>query len=486
MFKSIKFKLILWYFIVLTLILATFSLLLYFSYRYNLYSRIDGSLQSRAEAVASLINIQKPDLIVHFNFTESGYLNIDRIGINYPANNPLYPFIDQARVYGQFIQIIDLKGNIVKKSSNLGDKIIYLREDLLGEALKGNLFFQTLRLDQNITIRFLTYPVKDWQGNVIYIIQVGTLLNEVQASLEKFSLGLMVTVPATLLLALLGGFIMAGRVLKPIEEINTTAKKINAENLAQRLHINNSEDEIGKLQITLNQMFDRLENAFSAQKRFTADASHELRTPLTVLKGEIEIALKKNRSPEEYKEVLESSMEEVDRLTNIVKDLLFLAKADNGKALLNIEEIQLDTICDDTTKQIELLGREKKIHIETHIDRDIKIKGDADKIKQVLFNLLDNGIKYNKENGKISLMVTKKENYAEIKISDTGIGIPSEDIPHIFERFYRVDRARTREIGGSGLGLAIVKWIIEAHKGTITVTSVKSEGTTFTLLLPYK
>lgn len=309
-------------------------------------------------------------------------------------------------------------------------------------------------------------------------------MNEVQASLEKFSLGLMVTVPATLVLALLGGFIMAGRVLKPIEEINITAKKINAENLAQRLHINNSEDEIGKLQITLNQMFDRLENAFSAQKRFTADASHELRTPLTVLKGEIEIALKKVRSPEEYKEVLESSMEEVDRLTNIVKDLLFLAKADNGKTLLNFEEIQLDTICEDTTKQIEFLAREKKIQIETLIDRDIIIKADADKIKQVLLNLLDNGIKYNKEKGKVSLVVSKKENYAEIKISDTGIGIPPEDIPHIFERFYRVDRARTREIGGSGLGLAIVKWIVDAHNGTITVTSIKSEGTTFTLLLP--
>jgi len=483
MFKSIKFKLILWYFIVLTLILATFSILLYFSYRYNLYSRIDGSLQSRAEAVASLINIQKPDLIVRFNFTESGYLNIDRIGINYP--DTLYPFIDQARIYGQFIQIVDLKGNIVKKSSNLGEKTIYLKEDLLDEALKGNLFFQTIRLDQNIIIRFLTYPVKDWQGNVIYIIQAGTLLNEVQASLEKFSLGLMVTVPATLLLALLGGFIMAGRVLKPIEEINITAKKINAENLAQRLHINNSGDEIGKLQITLNQMFDRLENAFSAQKRFTADASHELRTPLTVLKGEIEIALKKNRSPEEYKEVLESNMEEVDRLTNIVKDLLFLAKADDGKTLLNIEEIQLNTICEDTIKQIEFLAREKKIQIETHMDSDIKIKGDADKIKQVLLNLLDNGIKYNNEHGKVSLIVCKKENYAEIKISDTGIGIPVEDIPHIFERFYRVDRSRTREIGGSGLGLAIVKWIVEAHKGTISVTSVKSEGTTFTLILPY-
>ncbi|HPZ09445.1 MAG TPA: heavy metal sensor histidine kinase [Candidatus Eremiobacteraeota bacterium] len=482
MFKSIKFKLVLWYFIILTIILAAFSFFLYFSYRYSLYSRVDASLQSRAETVAGLIDIEKPDLILQFNVTGTG-LNIDQIGINFPPASNLYPFIEQARIYGQFIQIIDSRGKVVAKSSNLGSREIYLNKDLFKIALGGHFFFQTLKLEENTSVRLLTYPVI-WKDKVICIIQVGTLLNELQTSLEKLSLGLLVTVPTTLLLALLGGFVMAGKVLKPIEEINMTAKKITGENLTQRLEVKNPHDEIGSLQKTLNQMFDRLENAFSMQKRFTADASHELRTPLTVLKGEIEVALKKTRRPEEYRDILESNLEEVDRLTKIIKDLLFLARTDNGKDFLSIQNINLSHLCKETIKYMELLASEKKIHISTRIDEELIIQGDPDKIKQLLLNLLENGIKYNKENGKITLSLHKNERYAELKISDTGIGISSEDIPYIFERFYRVDKARSREMGGSGLGLSIVKWIVEVHQGEIEVESRPGEGSTFKVLLP--
>ena len=278
---------------------------------------------------------------------------------------------------------------------------------------------------------------------------------------------------------------MAGRVLKPIEEINITAKKINAENLARRLEIKNPDDELGKLQQTLNSMFDRLEKAFLIQKRFTADASHELRTPLTILKGEMEIALKKERDIEEYKEVLESGLEEVDRLTTIVKDLLFLAKADEGKTTLNLEKTNIEKICREVLSQLKPLAKEKKIHLEFKSDeKDITIDADQDKIKQLLFNLLENGIKYNKEMGKVKLSLKREENHLEIKVEDSGIGISEKDLSHIFERFYRVDKARSREIGGSGLGLSIVKWIIDCHGGEISVDSKKGHGTIFIIKLP--
>jgi len=481
MFKSIRFKLILWFFIILSIILATFSFFLYFTYGYSLYSKIDASLQSRAEGVSAFIDIQKPELILHFNFSGN---SIDQIGINFPSSASLIPFIDQSRVYGQFIQIADMNGDIIEKSSNLGSSAFYLTGEDLKKARKGIIFAKTVYPDEKVSLRILTYPVKGRNDKVIYIIQVGTLLSELENSLEKLSLGLFITVPATLLLALLGGFVMAGRVLKPIEEINKTAKKINAENLERRLEIKHPDDEIGKLQKTLNNMFDRLERAFLIQRRFTADASHELRTPLTILKGEMEVALKKERNTEEYREVLKSGLEEVDRLTKIVTDLLFLARADEGKANLNIQETDAGEIYRKIEKQLKLLASEKNTRIDVDMEKETKLKADPEKIKQLLFNLMENSIKYNKDGGKTELTLKNINGYLEIKIKDNGIGISEEDLPHIFDRFYRVDKARSREIGGSGLGLSIVKWIVEAHRGKIEVESKKDVGTTFTVRLP--
>ena len=272
----------------------------------------------------------------------------------------------------------------------------------------------------------------------------------------------------------LGGWLLIGRILNPIRRITVTAASISESNLSSRIDMAVTEDELGDLARTLNSAFDRLEAAMKRQSRFTADASHELRTPLTVLMTQMELALRRERTPAEYRKVLDICLKAVRRMTSMAEGLLFLARADAKAVDLRRESLDLKEVVEEAVGLVRPLAQARGIRLSVAADA-FQMVGDRERLGEAVTNLVTNAIQYNRPVGRVE--VTLKEGV--LAVSDTGPGIPEEDRPHVFERFYRADPSRSRNAGGAGLGLAITKWIIEAHGGEIDVTGRVGEGTTF-------
>jgi len=276
---------------------------------------------------------------------------------------------------------------------------------------------------------------------------------------------------------------------------------ITSQNLNQRINPPKVRDEISRLIETFNEMISRLDQSFRQMKQFSSDASHELKTPLTILKGEIEVMLRRERTSNEYQQTLTSNLEEINRMSQIVEDLLTLSKADTGEIKLNKEKINLIEVLNGVIAQMDRMARSKNLHLSaSNHHEDIHLFADALRLRELFINLIENGIKYTEEGGSIRVIIEKeflppvtdqsdraeRERRESVKIivSDTGIGIAKEDQERIFDRFFRVDKARSREQGGSGLGLSICKWIVEAHQGEIEVESELGKGSSFTVRLP--
>jgi heavy metal sensor kinase len=294
----------------------------------------------------------------------------------------------------------------------------------------------------------------------------------------------LVLFPIALLVSVFGGFALAKKSLSPVDDITRRTRRITAESLDQSLPLRPSDDEIGRLTVTINDMIRRLHESFLRIRQFSADASHELRTPLTIVRGEIEIALRSPKTPEGYRRVLESTLEEILRLTSIIDNLLTLAKADRGLYRAEFSEVDMKTLLDELFEDSCILASEKHIAVTLEAGSPVMIVGDRLRLRQLFLNLIDNAIKYTPDGGKVTLALERENGLVVFRVSDTGIGIPDADLPRIFDRFYRVDKARSREMGGTGLGLSIAKWIAELHRGTITVESEVLKGSVFTVRLP--
>jgi two-component system OmpR family sensor kinase len=293
-----------------------------------------------------------------------------------------------------------------------------------------------------------------------------------------------VTLPVALLIALGGGWFLAGRALRPVGAMTLAAHRIAAGDLTQRLTVPASQDEVGRLAATFNEMIARLEASFQQVRQFSTDASHELRTPLTVLKGETELALRRPRSAEDYRLVLESGLEEIDRMTRIVDELLFLSRADLGEIKMESKPVRLDALVEDIKRQAAVLGQERNVEILTGAVAPVTVLGDELRLRELLLNLVDNAVKYSWPGGKVELSLTTDGRMARLSVADHGIGIAADEQRHIFDRFYRSDQARAHAKKGTGLGLSICKWIADAHQGLIEVQSRPGEGSTFTVVLP--
>jgi heavy metal sensor kinase len=282
------------------------------------------------------------------------------------------------------------------------------------------------------------------------------------------------------------GWFLIGRSLKPIGKISGTAHRIASGDLSDRIPVKNPGSELGQLSGVLNETFDRLESSFEHQVRFTADASHEMRTPISVILAKSQFALNRERSPEKYQECLRTCLESAQHIRSLTDALLELSKVDSGEFNLRAEEGNLAELTREVLHMIEPLAEEKNITVESSLE-DLTMSFDAQKIRQALLNLLGNAVKYNREGGTINVTLEQEANDVVLTVTDTGPGISPESLPHLFERFYRVDRARKREgRGGTGLGLAITKAIVEGHDGTISVESELGEGTKFEICLPAK
>jgi heavy metal sensor kinase len=295
---------------------------------------------------------------------------------------------------------------------------------------------------------------------------------------------LLVSLPAALAVALGGGWFLAGRALQPVEAITLAARRIAAGDLAQRLTVAHSPDEIGRLAATFNDMIARLETSFRQVRQFSADASHELRTPLTVMKGETELALRRSRPAEDYRLVLESSLEEIDRMARIVDELLFLSRADLGEVQIESLPVRLDALVEDIQRQAVILGQEQAVHVVVGAVEPIQVQGDELRLRELLLNLVDNAVKYSRPGGKVEIALARDGTMARLSVADQGIGIPADAQARIFNRFYRTDDARAHAKKGTGLGLSICKWIAEAHHGRIEVQGTVGQGSKFTVILP--
>lgn len=480
-FRSLRFKLTLWYVLILGVLLISFSGFLYVTLSKSLYRDVDQKLKSLAEMIVS----ESSSPLSKFDFT-----NVDQ---TLEATLKLRPI-------GKFIQVMDESGRIGRKSDNLKNVQLPVSLRALKNASQGMTTFETHRSFEGIPIRILTYPVLE-NRQLMKIVQVASSLEEVEDFLNTLFIILIITVPSALMVASLGGQFLANKALSPVDQITQTARRITSKNLNQRIKPLKVKDEISRLIETFNEMISRLDTSFGQIKQFSTDASHELKTPLTILKGEVEVALRKGRSPQEYEQILRSNLEEVNRMSQIVDDLLFLAKADIGQVRLDKEEIRLTDILKEVAEQMRFLSHSKNIRIETsNLDQEVHILGDALRIRELFINLIDNGIKYTERGGTITLRLSNhsssRPNHpssgsgeellesVKVTVSDTGIGIAREDQERIFDRFYRVDKARSREHGGSGLGLSICKWIAEAHQGAIYVESEVGRGSSFIVKLP--
>ena len=350
-------------------------------------------------------------------------------------------------------------------------------------AQQGRETYQTITLPNVATspVRLLTLPVIE-RGRMIHLVQVAMPLESADRARSQFLLILLGLIPLALIGAGVGGWFLARRALVPVDAMVDAARAIEAEDLSRRIETADSADELGRLAAVLNDMLSRLERSFTAVRHFSADAAHELRTPLTILKGELEVALRSPPTPDEYRSVLVSCLEEVDRLSALVADLLFLARSDSGNMTMTRTPVDLTAVLRDVSAALQALAETSHITFEHTAPTELWAQGSDTMLFRLLFNLGENAMKYTPEGGTVTITLEQNNAEAHLSVTDTGNGIAPEEQQQIFDRFYRSDPARSR--GGAGLGLALARSIVLAHNGQITVESTVGKGSCFTVLLP--
>jgi signal transduction histidine kinase len=322
------------------------------------------------------------------------------------------------------------------------------------------------------------------RGHNQYLIEVGSSLSPINGVLHQVYFALTAAGPIVILVAILGAYLLVGRALTPVASLAGSAERITLHNLDERLPVSNSGDEIEMLATALNKMILRLRESFDYTRRFIADASHELRTPLTVMRAELETVLRTEAVTPAVQDCVASTLEEVDRLAVIVEGLLSLSLLDAGGAQNETVLLDLSELACGVTEQMGLVAEDKRITLKPECADQVPVEGDRSRLKQVLVNLLDNAIKYTPTGGKVIVRTRSIVDRAVLEVIDSGIGIPAKDLPHVFERFFRVDKARSRDVGGAGLGLSIVKSICSAHDGTVEAESSTGQGSCFRISLP--
>lgn len=450
---SIQTRLLLVYALIFSVVYFLSSLVIYILPRNQLLAQIDADLYSLASELVT------------------GSIEVGTDGI---IRMPLPDDLATLQTASTFLIIVNRQGEIVVQSSNLAGF-----DDVLDPESLGTQEVYRLVPREDTLLRVLTVPVFDEQRQPIGHIQVARLLDNFEVFNRVLSRALLISLGAAIA-SLVVLALLTSSLFRPLEDIATVARQITrADDLSRRVPHSSRTDEIGELARAFNQTLERLERLFRSQQRFLADVSHELRTPLTSVRGNLDLMSRFGRYDAESMAVIQDEME---RMSRLLGDLLLLARADTGGLPLRHEPIELDNVLFEVYRQVSRI--EKPVAVElTAVDQAI-VLGDEDRLKQLILNLVDNGIKYTQPGGAVRLSLAKENGWAQLTVSDTGIGIPAEDLPNIFDRFYRVDKARSRAQGGSGLGLAIVKWIVQAHGGGIQVDSTVGVGTTFRVSLP--
>lgn len=468
---SVRTRLTLWYTGVLALVLILFSTGVYTQVARKLSARLDAQLSSKVEGVTRLFIHEKDE-----GETDQ-YAALSSFRKSYFPHEAVAFFDAQGRLLAE----LPLRDNIHARlpdsfSSNAGDGIQFFT--LPGEPAEAPDGLRVAAL--RITAPSMKTPC--------YVV-ISQPLTDVADGLNMLRGIFYVTVPTALVLTGLSGWFLARKSLAPVVVMSESARRISAENLEEQLPVANPRDELGQLATTFNELLSRLNESFVQQRQFMADASHELRTPLTVMRTASEVTLNEpHREESEYREALAIFGEQTRRLARIVEEMFTLARADAGQRALEPTDFYLDELVAEAVRAASLLAGQKNVAVELAPTLESPYRGDEDLLRQMLLNLLNNAVKYTEPGGRVNVQLARRDSAYFITVADTGIGIPVEAQPHIFERFYRADKRRGRAEQGSGsgagLGLSIAKWITDAHDGRLTLEHSSDRGSTFVAVLP--
>ena len=441
--SSIRLRLTVWYTLVLAFIVVVFSVFVYLFVRGRLFQQLDQSLDEEYAAIAGEASEEPRDV------QDPDSENSAKLFLLAQGKNIYF----KSRAYQQ---------------AGLPE----LREVAASR-------YQTLRSASNRRFRVVTGVIK---GNFLLTVAIDE--EATRRSLRTLLMILVIALPSALVLAAAGGHVLASRLLRPVASMAAKAKKISAENLSERLPVDNPDDELGKLAGVFNQTLADLENAFERLERFTADASHELRAPLTAIESVGEVALQETLDVEAYRDRIGSMLEETSRLTHLVESLLLLTRVDRGRIRMNRKDQDVSALVEKAVEDLRVMAEEKGQTLVLDLKNGIRAVIDDEALRTALVNLLDNAIKYTPEGGTISVRLTEGQHEITVEVTDTGPGIALEHREKIFDRFYRVEKDRPRDPGGAGLGLAIAKASVEASGGRLELASHEGQGSTFRIVLP--
>jgi heavy metal sensor kinase len=460
--RSVRIRLTLWYTSLLGVTFVILGLIAYVLVSYTLHKQADSALRSVATALAES----------HAAETSRYFPpEVDEIFRRFFGSPPLGPY---------FEWLIPEKD--LGKEQGEPNAPPFTRQARLN-AERGLATFETFKGIEPYAVRVLTWPVVS-SGRVVAVVRVGMSEAALDRTMSSFLLIMAALFPLALALAGGGGWFLAHRALRPVDRMTQAARQIGASQLHARIELTGANDELDRLAETLNEMLTRLEAAFTEMRQFTADASHELQTPLTILRGEMEIALRAERSPEEYVRVMKSALEEIERISLLVEGLLLLARSDAGVLKMDLKPLDPMALVEDVLGRLGPLARARSVALSLGSMEPMEMRGDLVHLRRLLFNLVDNAIKYTPEGGTVRVSVERRGEWAMLAVEDTGIGVAHEEQHKVFQRFYRSAEARSGAEGGSGLGLAIVKSIAEAHGGRAEVESAPGRGSTFRVYLP--
>jgi heavy metal sensor kinase len=462
---SLRFRLIWIHSAAIALVVVCIGLVRYQLISYRSQHRFDDTLFSDAHSFVS-----------RFQLDDKGFsLSMDHLGT---ANALALQELEH------YFIVSDPDGQVFRESLHNRFIRAMLHRGELNQVLKQQNGFSNAIANDGSVYRFYSLTLRPGVFPATAIMHVGRSMEPQKALLKEYLIFYIYSVPLILVISVALGSFLAGRALKPFEEITRTAERITYENLNTQIVTKHNETEIQRLVQAFNSMVSRLDDSFQQMKKFNADAAHELRTPLAILQGETEVALRSPNLPDEIRSVLASNLEELDRLTRIVNDLLTLSEAEAGRQVLVKEPVDLKALLEDLVEQMRLLVLDRNLKIEVRSAADLWVDADKLWLRRAVLNVLDNAIKYSRDGGMIEVSAVRENSSARLAVRDHGIGILPGDLPHIFDRLYRADPARSRDSGGAGLGLALVKWVVEAHKGSIRVESEPDQGSVFEISLP--
>jgi two-component system OmpR family sensor kinase len=460
---SIRTRLTLWYTAILLSILAVISGLSYSLLRSRLIQDLDTSLLAVGQVVRDT------------GWAGSG------VTLGAGPESTLREILGP-EFYDKFFQLVDPEGRPRERSTHLRAETPPLSADARRNAAKGERTLETVGLATGERVRLLTLPITR-DGRLVQLVQVGIPLERAQRTLDRYVETLLVLIPLGLILAAAGGAAIARTALRPVDAMSRTARRISGEDLHARLVPRGTGDELDRLGETLNAMLARLEETFAQMRRFTADAAHELRTPLTALKGTIEVALRAERSGEEYRRVLASSLEDVERLVRLAEDLLLLSRL-SVPAVAPREPVELEPLLAEVADVARRVADARGVALVVKERAPAAVVGDPIALRRAVMKLVENAVRYTPRGGRAELALRVADRWAEVAVRDTGIGLHPADLERIFEPFVRLDAARARDTAGAGLGLPIARSIVTAHGGTLAAESAPGAGSTFTIRLP--